>query len=643
MKKGIFVTTLSLVLVLGTFAINASTAKAAGTSPVDGYAWSSAFGWVSFNCSNSNSCARVNYGVAYDKTTGALSGYAWSSNLGWISFQPGDVSGCPVAPCAPKVVDGKLTGWAKILSGRALEGWEGWIHLSGSNYGVDFDGTKFTGYAWSYNYTDNSGQGVSSPMGYFFKFNPAMGPGVYTLADADITTGVVGGGTNSSVLVQTDVCKSPTCTFSYEANKVIDLLANPAPGYYFSSWTGADSNLCSNPSSRFCYNITLDSNKEIKAQFRSANCPNDGPAACPVCNDGVDNDNDGDIDYPNDKQCAGPSATTESDEIVSACNDCIDNDGDGLIDWLDDPGCNDDPADNNETDAKLTVSVVEDGPSRGKVISDIGGIDCGNDCTHIYTNDEEVTLTALPQGPRSLFDHWEGACTGTEPKCVVKMDRSRTAIAYFISAKEANCPKDGPNKCPECNDGVDDDLDGFKDYPKDPNCKDLEDDSEEPVVEEQINCPADGPGLCPECNDGVDNDGDGQIDFPADKQCVSLDDNSEGIGPNCPADGPGICPQCYDGVDNDRDGDIDYPEDKGCFNRADDNETDVKASGNCPADGPGICPQCNDGIDNEGDGFVDWDGWDADKDGFKEIKRDPSCQGEPDKNTESGSFIEVER
>ena len=36
------------------------------------------------------------------------------------------------------------------------------------------------------------------------------------------------------------------------------------------------------------------------------------------------------------------------------------------------------------------------------------------------------------------------------------------------------------------------------------------------------------PPTTAQCNDGLDNDGDGQIDFPADPQCTSLTDNTEG-------------------------------------------------------------------------------------------------------------------
>lgn len=66
---------------------------------------------------------------------------------------------------------------------------------------------------------------------------------------------------------------------------------------------------------------------------------------------------------------------------------------------------------------------------------------------------------------------------------------------------------------PECNDGIDNDGDGFIDYPYDPSCDSVLDDSEAPFDYFQ-------------CNDGIDNDGDGWIDM-ADPHCSAEADNSE--------------------------------------------------------------------------------------------------------------------
>jgi hypothetical protein len=55
----------------------------------------------------------------------------------------------------------------------------------------------------------------------------------------------------------------------------------------------------------------------------------------PVCSDGIDQDGDGQFDYPSDAGCASTLATLENPH----CDDGIDNDGDSLVDFPVDPGC----------------------------------------------------------------------------------------------------------------------------------------------------------------------------------------------------------------------------------------------------------------------------------------------------------------
>lgn len=72
-----------------------------------------------------------------------------------------------------------------------------------------------------------------------------------------------------------------------------------------------------------------------------------------------------------------------------------------------------------------------------------------------------------------------------------------------------------------CADGIDNDGDGWVDYPSDPGCSGSNDATE-------------GPN--PQCSDGLDNDGDGWTDAPADAGCNDLRDDSEGSDP------PPVCP-----------------------------------------------------------------------------------------------------
>lgn len=70
--------------------INFGTSEGAvsvNDSALSGYAWGENTGWLSLNCSNTSSCATVDYKVAGDGS-GNLSGYAWGENIGWVNFSP---------------------------------------------------------------------------------------------------------------------------------------------------------------------------------------------------------------------------------------------------------------------------------------------------------------------------------------------------------------------------------------------------------------------------------------------------------------------------------------------------------------------------------------------------------------------------
>ena len=130
------------VLVFGVFCFAPFVASANSTHNMSGYAWSSNIGWISFNCTNDEGSSCVKYGVNKNTTTGYLTGYAWSPNIGWIQF--GGLSGWPTGSGTTadnaKITGSNLTGWAKALSGGdGSSGWDGWIALSGTGYGVTLD------------------------------------------------------------------------------------------------------------------------------------------------------------------------------------------------------------------------------------------------------------------------------------------------------------------------------------------------------------------------------------------------------------------------------------------------------------------------------------------------------------------------
>ncbi|MBI4118059.1 MAG: hypothetical protein HY455_00775 [Parcubacteria group bacterium] len=139
-----------LVISAVAFLGGADTTNAqSGSIPLNGWAWSSNVGWVSFNCATTGTCSGVNYGVTVDSNNGQFSGYAWSPTIGWISFRGSDTTGCPASSCQATLTNGVVSGWAKALAGSVSnDDWDGWIRLAGSNYGVTLSGSNFSGYAW---------------------------------------------------------------------------------------------------------------------------------------------------------------------------------------------------------------------------------------------------------------------------------------------------------------------------------------------------------------------------------------------------------------------------------------------------------------------------------------------------------------
>ena len=87
------------------FLLLIQVAFAGTTSSGTGYAWGENIGWISLNCSNTSSCATVDYKVS-NTVSGNLGGYAWSENAGWINFDPGVGSDPAISS------SGELTGYA---------------------------------------------------------------------------------------------------------------------------------------------------------------------------------------------------------------------------------------------------------------------------------------------------------------------------------------------------------------------------------------------------------------------------------------------------------------------------------------------------------------------------------------------------
>jgi hypothetical protein len=63
-----------------------------------------------------------------------------------------------------------------------------------------------------------------------------------------------------------------------------------------------------------------------------------GTLGCGGCQNGIDDDDDGLADWPDDPSCASPDDASEKSDFI--CDNGLDDDGDGSAD-ADDPGCAD--------------------------------------------------------------------------------------------------------------------------------------------------------------------------------------------------------------------------------------------------------------------------------------------------------------
>ncbi len=253
--------------------------KASASDNVSGWAWSENIGWISFNSTNQE--GGTSYGVKVEGN-GNLSGFAWSENIGWISFN--ENSGCPSNPCKAKFAksSGEVSGWARACAGTIngdctgasrSDGWDGWIRLRGTNYGVSVAGCQWNGYAWG-----------SDVMGWI-NFR----------------------GSNYGVNGSGDACQNTQCNDGID-NDGDGLTDHPNDAGCSNPGDNDERNLCSD-------GLDNDGDGDIDYPEDSgcANAQDNNETNVAACADGEDNDSDGKIDFPEDPGCSSVSDNSEED------------------------------------------------------------------------------------------------------------------------------------------------------------------------------------------------------------------------------------------------------------------------------------------------------------------------------------------
>ncbi len=147
------------------------------------------------------------------------------------------------------------------------------------------------------------------------------------------------------------------------------------------------------------------------------------------CDDGLDNDGDGLVDFPADPGCASASSSREN----PPCSDNHDNDGDGLLDWdgagvgAPDPECLGDATAKDEAVAGGAGCTSPDSDGDGVMDCEDNCLDepnatqfdadgdlCGNVCDADYFQDGRVDFPDFGLFI-SLFGTDSPCCVHTEP------------------------------------------------------------------------------------------------------------------------------------------------------------------------------------------------------------------------------------
>jgi hypothetical protein len=271
------------------------------------------------------------------------------------------------------------------------------------------------------------------------------------------------------------------------------------------------------------------------------------------CNDGEDNDEDGQIDNA-DIGCFGESDTTEGsdaepDFVIPECADGEDNDEDGTTDYPDDAEC-----------------LFAGGVSEVPICNTLNFADAGTGGTFSFDPEVDYDGDGVGCAPSSGEEAVYRVQVTELSRVTVNVTDDDGDPSFVYTALRSDC------------DDAISELECYSSFPTGPK----EFNNLEPgyyfvivhrsafSIEDPFNVEITVESLVRECNDGEDNDMDGLID-DNDVGCSNGLDDSE----NTDSEVDFVLPQCADLEDNDMDGQIDYPEDSDCDRAGDDSESPV--------------------------------------------------------------------
>ena len=277
------------------------------------------------------------------------------------------------------------------------------------------------------------------------------------------------------------------------------------------------------------------------------------------CNDGIDNDYDGQIDTA-DSDCTSATDNTEQTNVAACAKVRRVMSGPSAGQLRKSLQISLESA----TDSTCVLDRVKLDFGAGNSISRYPGIYCVPN-TNAWSGEgtSQITIDLIPnyqvtdsssdcindtfslhldsgQTAEARFSCASGTADITAPfsihETIASPPNSWTSSEALIGncSPVVNVDPDGdgiPNNEDNCDntanaDQADGDNDGIGDVCD--NCPTVSNPGQEDANSDGV-----GDSCTPQCRDGIDNDGDGNIDYPQDTGCRSLDDNSENLRLNC--------------------------------------------------------------------------------------------------------------
>ncbi|MEM9489832.1 MAG: hypothetical protein AAGC55_11840, partial [Myxococcota bacterium] len=220
-----------------------------------------------------------------------------------------------------------------------------------------------------------------------------------------------------------DVTSEIACANVQNGGEAVTI-PDPAPGFYYAF---VDGDFVSNIDYTISVSGTLGIDEVCDPADSQFVCDiglfcEPGTTTCrpTQCNDGTDNDGDGDSDFPDDPGCIDISDIDETDDCPdgASCPECgngQDDDGDGLIDFPDDTGC-ESSSDNGEVDNCIPgVPVLElgDAGTSGTTPASSAGSNFTPSCNSSTLSTEVVYQYNLTRTLTSLTFSTEGSIGDT--------------------------------------------------------------------------------------------------------------------------------------------------------------------------------------------------------------------------------------